>query len=206
MFEFLKNLRARPVSVADQISTLKACGLSCASGEVERGFAAGPARMRYEKQPYLALLTDMGQPVQGAAGEGAEPGAEQYVSNDVWHFDTECIHDDGDYAAIIGRLAALSRGALVVSDLRDRVDVSAGKASVSFRCNGASYRWDATVADDWVDPTILDRCDALLRAGGSGRRFVHIDLQGQDCLIACMTEAEKDMLAERTRLDVRWLT
>ena len=75
----------------------------------------------------------------------------------------------------------------------------------AFRLAGQSYRWDAEVKDDWVDPIILSRFSDLLSRVGRSRRFTYIDLGGQDCLIGCATAQERERLSRETGLKVEWL-
>jgi hypothetical protein len=158
-------------------------------------------REAFEAEPYRRLLVCMG----GRAGNGPRAGATGYASDNIWHFDTECIEDHGAYVAIASRLRDLAGGELPLEDIADYVDVEAGKAHVAFVLAGQSYRWDAEVEGDWVDPTILSRFSALLTQVGRGRRFTYIDLGGQDCLIGCSTPLERDRLATETGLEVEWL-
>ena len=80
-----------------------------------------------------------------------------------------------------------------------------GRGSRSVPSGGQSYRWDAEVKDDWVDPMILSRFSDLLSRVGRSRRFTHIDLGGQDCLIGCATAQERERLSRETGLKVEWL-
>jgi hypothetical protein len=85
-------------------------------------------------------------------------------------------------------------------------NVESGEARVAFRLAGTEYHWDATVNDDWVEPTILSRFAQVLTRVGKSRRFTYINLGGQDCLIGCATAKERSKLAKLTGLNVEWLT
>jgi hypothetical protein len=196
MLNFLKKklFPQPPPTLEAQLATLKACGIAPATPEIGTAVLTTVAAKHARHPPYLALLLEL--------GSDAAPDAN--FSNNVWHFDTECIEDHGDYVAIARRLASLSQGALTLSDLQDHVDIENDLAWLSFRIGDQLIRWELAIDDDWVDPAVFDRFAALLAQSGSERRFVFIDLQGQDCLVACMTTAEKDNLERATDLKMEW--
>lgn len=201
MFEFLKKAFSPSVSLERQLAVLKECGVGCTTSSIEEALINSTLRAKVEKCPYSSLLCILGD----EAEQEQMAGPSGYPSDNIWYFDTECIRDHGDYARIANRLAALSQGALILSDVQDFVDVELQTAWLSFRCHGVDYRWDATVNDDWVDDQIFSKFVVLLESMGAPRRYIHIDLQGQDCLIGCGTPAQKDLLANKTGLKVSWL-
>jgi hypothetical protein len=123
----------------------------------------------------------------------------------VWHFDTECVEDHGDYKKIACRMATLARGQLRLEQIEDFVNVEDGVAWLSFKKDGVVQKWTAKVDGDWVDPAILSQLADLLRSEQAGRRFTSIDLHGQDCLIGCSTPAQREWLDRRTGLKAEWL-
>jgi hypothetical protein len=173
--------------------------MNLAPGVTSEALLARYSREQFEAEPYRLALIAMGS--EGQDGPGGN-----YLSNDIWHFDTECIEDHGSYAAIARRLQTLAHGKLALEAIADHVDIDAGDAWLAFRIGNEEHRWSAEVQDDWVDPTILSRFARLLEAVGSGRRFTYIDLGGQDCLIGCSTADERTRLAKETGLKVDWLT
>jgi hypothetical protein len=201
MFEFLKKRFNPSVSLESQFATLKECGIECATSSIEDALINSLPRGKIEQEPFSLLLCILGD----EADEEKFAGPTGFPSENIWHFDTECIEDHGDYAQIANRLATLSQGDVAISNVRDFVDVESGIAWLSFQCNGVDYRWDAAVNNDWVDEQIFSRFAALLESTGSPRRYIHIDLQGQDCLIGCATSEQKDLLARKTGLKVTWL-
>jgi hypothetical protein len=202
MFEALKKRFSPSVSLESQLFALRECGIECATSSIEEALIASLPRANVERQPYSLLLCVLGD----EAEQKKMAGPNGYPSENIWHFDTECIENHGDYVRIANRLATLSQGALTISDVQDYVDVELATAWLSFRCAGVEYRWDATVNDDWVDEQIFSKFAVLLERAGSPRRFIHIDLHGQDCLIGCATPAQKELLARKTGLGVSWLS
>lgn len=201
MLEFLRNLLAPSISLETQLADLRQCGIAAASPAIERALLAGIARSRVERAPYTHLLCVLGD----AAEQASMAGPAGYPSDNIWHFDTECIAEHGDYVRIARRLASLSQGALAITDVDDVVDVERGIAWLSLRCGGQHYRWDAIVDDDWVDDKILSQMAALLERSGSARRYTYISLSGQDCLIGCATAGELALFNRTTGLKAQWL-
>jgi hypothetical protein len=197
MFKFFKRRSSGRVPFEQQLETLARCGITLAPGVTADALLNVVDREGFEADPYRLLLTCM--------GNQAEDGP-RYLSDNIWHFDTECIEDHGAYVAIARRLTQLAQRELPLEEITDFVDVDARTAHVAFRLDGKSYRWDANVEDDWVDASILSRFAELLEHVGKGRRFTYIDLGGQDCLIGCATAEGKERLARETGLTVEWLT
>jgi hypothetical protein len=186
------------ISLEKQLETLDACGIRLHSEISILNLLDSFGREEYEKEPFVLLLTVMGGELE------AEPFI--YISDDIWHFDTECIEDHNDYVKIAQRLADLAGTALPLEDLKDYVDIEEGEAWVSFKLDGKEYKWKAEVEDDWVDTKIISQFARLLANRGSGKRFTYYDLGGQDCLIGCSTEEEIEKLRSLTGLNFGWLT
>lgn len=111
-------------------------------------------------------------------------------SPNVWHFDTECIEDHGDYARIATRMADMTQGSLVLTDVKDYVDVQAGKAWLEFTCADQPFHIDCEVTDDWVDTGIFRHFVDLLADRDPKRLFFYFDLGGQDCIIGCVERGQ----------------
>jgi hypothetical protein len=136
-------------------------------------------------------------------GGEIERGDFQRVSDDIWHFDAECIEDNGDYARLIERFVALAKGALPITDIRDQVDIENGTAWVEFKLDGQPVHWDLKVSNDWVDPDLYTRMQELAAARGGGKRFF-IEALGQDSLVSFGDPAMKDALSKLSGLDFQW--
>lgn len=201
MFKLFKRNRTDRHSFEQQLSTLASCGIKLAPDVAPEALLESFDREAFEAEPYRLLLVCMG----GEAESESQAGETGYPSDNIWHFDTECIEDHGDYAAIARRMKDLAQGELPLEDITDYVDIEAGEAHVTFRLAGQFYRWDAKVEDDWVDASILSRFSDLLSRVGRSRHFTYIDLGGQDCLIGCATAQEREKLPKETGLKVEWL-
>ncbi len=139
-------------------------------------------------------------------GGTVERGDFRPKSNDLWHFDTECIYTDGDYARIAERLACLSKGALAISNMRDYVRVDKSVAWLEFEFQGKRVHWDFEVKDDWVDTTVFRRFVELFRRIPSDAHFTYGDLGGQDFLIGFATNEQRQALTALTGVKFDWWT
>lgn len=144
---------------------------------------------------YEELLTVLGDEADTPDG---------YWSQDLWHFDPECIAGGDDYVAIAERFRSLARGELPLDHIQARAD--AAETWIAFELDGEEYRWEALFDDDWADPGIIRKFADLLDSRGYGRRFTMLDLGGQDCLIGCATAQEFSRLRLITGLDFCWLS
>jgi hypothetical protein len=185
----------KAVPLDEQLRILAECGVRPAPG-VEPGALTRiltPAQL--ETDPFSLTLTMLGGELDG-----------RFLSDDIWHFDTECIEDTGDYARIARRLVTLAKGELPLEGIDDYVNVEDGEAWIEFSLDGVRQRWEAQVEDDWVDTTIVSRLARLLvDRRASERRFTSIDLGGQSVLIGCATPAERTRFRKLTGLAVGWL-
>ncbi|WP_428303776.1 hypothetical protein [Lacipirellula sp.] len=123
----------------------------------------------------------------GSAQE--EPPWTPYSEN-VWHFDTECIEGDGSYVRIARRMADMTRGSLPLADVQDHVDVDEETAWLSFTCQGKPVRIDCKVQDDWVDPGLFGYFVMLLGRCDPTKVYFYYDLGGQDCILGCVAVSE----------------
>lgn len=192
-------IQRRPkLSVEEQLENLSACGISLKPGMSKDVVFSEYEPEDFVKEPYLLLLIALG----GEAEE--EPFG--FLSSDIWHFDTECIEDHGDYARIAMRMEELAGGDLPLEGIEDYVDVEEGKAWLAFRLDKQDYKWVLEVDNDWVDTNIFSEFDSLLRSRRKNKRFTYLDLGGQDCLISCSTPEQLEKLRITTGLNFQWLT
>ncbi len=191
------RLFRRKVAIQQQLETLGRCGIRPKDGIGINELLESFDREQYESDPYELLLVRL----------GGELEREPYppISDDIWHLDTECIEDHGDYARVARRIQALAKGELPLMDIRDYVDVEAGEAWLAFTIGGREIKWGAKVNHDWLDTDMLDNFRQLLAERGSKRRLTYYDLRGQDCLIGCSTPAEFSDLKKLTGLKFEWL-
>jgi len=111
-------------------------------------------------------------------------------SVNTWHFDTECIEDNGAYVRIAERMAEMTQGSLVLKNIRDRVDIEAGIATLDFEHAGQPVHIDLEVNDDWVDPALFSHFIRLLAISDPAKLYLHHGTAGQDCILACVTREQ----------------
>ena len=201
MFGLLKRKVRGSVPLEEQLQILEKGGIALDSRVRPESLMLFYSREQFEKDPYRLLLCVLG----GEAENESQAGEFGYPSNQVWHFDTECIEDHGAYREIASRMVTLAQGGLPLEQIEDFVEVENGVAWLSFRMDSTTQKWSATIDNDWVDPTILSRLAQLLESRKTGRRFTYVDLQGQDCLIGCATPEQRRWLENSTGLKVEWL-
>lgn len=136
-------------------------------------------------------------------GSNVERGGFERVSDDIWHFDTECIVDHGDYVTLLNRFAILAKGVLPITDMRDFVDIEHGKVWVEFTLDGSKVHWDLEASDDWADPGLYTRLQQLVIPRGAGKRFFIVAL-GQDSLVSFGDDQMKLALSQLSGLTFQW--
>lgn len=173
------------VPLERQLELLAECGLRFVSDEALASCMEEWGRDTLEKTPFELVLVGLGAEFEDSEGQWHPAGT------GVWHLDTECIYDAVDYVKAVKRLANLTRGDVRVEDIEAYFEDTAW---VRFHANGEAVRWDLEVSDDWIDDSLIERFDGLLRAGGSARRICASESEGQDFLLVCPTREEYDRL------------
>lgn len=176
MFGFLKK---KEIAFDKQLQKLSELGISLNQGiEPALLFDEFPEQ-EYLKNPYQLLMISMG-------GEIYKDNQFVNISNQIWHLDTECIEDHGDYTAIIERLKNLTGSQ--IHKINDYVDIENEIAWVSFEYENRQIKWDLKIDDDWIDPAIFDKFMQLI--GNKANKKIVIATLGQDCLVAYLNEEQ----------------
>jgi hypothetical protein len=195
---FLKDMFATPrFPLEEQLVTLAECGIQLRPEFGVETLLEFFPREKFETSRYAGVAITL----------GGESNREPYapLSGNIWHLDTECIEDQGDYTCIAERMKLLAQGELPIENIRDHMDSENGDAWLEFELNGETLHWGARVKGDWIDPEILSNFCALLAGQNGTRRFTYLDLKGQTCLIGCATEEELRKLRKQTGLKFSWL-
>jgi hypothetical protein len=187
----------RNMSLYAQLDQLAACGIAPRDGVGPAELLARHSDRDYETTPFKLLLS--------ALGSDSEEPPSLPLSNNVWLMHAECAARGGDYARVAHRMSTLATDALPIESAHDEFDLGRGVAWLSFALHGQQFRWPAKIEERWIDPLILSRFSALLEAQPTDRRFVCLDLGGQDCLLGCATEAQFAILRKVTGLAFEWL-
>ena len=193
MFGIFKRRSKEPLTLEQKLAILAECGLSLAAPFTVQDLLASWSREQFEEPGFLMTLVGLGMTEE-------QPPWRNHCVN-AWHFDTECIEDHGSYVRIAERMAEMTQGALVLGNVRDRVDVEAGIASLSFEHLGEPVHLDLTVNDDWVDTAVFAHFVRMLARSAPAKVFLYHGTQGQDCVIACVT---RDQFAALKRAGVNF--
>jgi hypothetical protein len=173
------------VTIEQQVAILAEIGVTVNEGLAIDDLIAFEDRDEFELQPYVGLVEALGCEIE------REPFTPK--CNRLWMCDYERIEDHGDYQAVIERLEIMTDCALGLQDIKDYVDViEDDEAWVEFTYRGRTIHWDAEVDNDWLDPFIIVKYDALLKESRSLFRIYsnHTDY-GQVAFFAAFTPEQK---------------
>jgi len=173
-------------TLEQKLDFLAQCGLNLADPFTIDDLLRSQAREDYERPRFARVLTGLGMT------EEQEPWRSHCLN--LWHFDGECIAEDGDYKRIAERMAEMTQGSLTFSSIDDHVDVEKQEAWLSFTFEGQQIRIDCKVENDWVDPAIFGKFVDLLKQSDPSKTYIYYDLGGQDCIIGCVTKEAFDRL------------
>ncbi|HWN99766.1 MAG TPA: hypothetical protein VNS63_10900 [Blastocatellia bacterium] len=172
----------KPETLETKLGVLAKCGLRLAQPFRIDDLLASWDRTDYEKEGYNLVLVGLGMT------EEKEPWRNHCLN--LWHFDTECIEDHGDYKRIADRFVEMAEGSLPLENIRDYVDVERKKAWLSFTFRGNETKIDCKVEDDWVDERVFETFVDVLKQADPSKIFIYYNLGGQDCIIGCVTREQ----------------
>lgn len=193
----LRRLMNRNMTLYAQLDALAECGIAPCEGVGPAELLVRRSEREYETSPFKLLLSELG-------ADSSDP-PHLPMSDSVWHMRAECAARGGDYVKVAHRMATLAADALPIESVHDEFDLRRGVAWLSFTLRGEEFRWPAKIEERWIDPMILSRFAALLEAQETDRRYICLDLGGQDCLLGCATDEQFSTLRKRTGLAFEWL-
>ncbi len=182
MFGLFKKKTAEPLTFEQKIAFLAECGMSLAPPFTMDDLLESWTHEQLEEPGFNMALICLGMTEE-------QPPWRHHCVN-VWHFDTECIEDEGSYVRIAERMAEMTQGSLVLENVRDQVDIESALARLHFELAGKSVHLDFKVNDDWVDPAVLSYFVQVLDVSDPSKVFLYHDNGGQDCIIACVTREQ----------------
>jgi hypothetical protein len=112
-------------TLEEKLAVLEECGLRLAPPFSVDELLQSWNRRDFEKEGFDLVLVGLGMT------EEKEPWRHHCVN--LWHFDTECIEDSGDYKRIAARMMEMSQGSLVLQNIEDHVDTEKNQAWLSSR-------------------------------------------------------------------------
>src|ERR1700742_224977 len=117
MFGIFGKRAKDALTLERKLEILAECGLYLAPPFTAQDLLKSWPREEFEKPGFDLTLVGLGMT------EERPPRSNHSVN--VWHFDTECIEDNGSYLRIAQRMAELTQGSLVIENARDQVDLEA---------------------------------------------------------------------------------
>ncbi|MBP2000296.1 hypothetical protein J2Z69_001315 [Paenibacillus shirakamiensis] len=188
MFRWLRAKR-RP-SLACQYKDLASIGITLKE-KFELSQITMLPSIEYKKLPYLLLLMDLG-------GEFVlENNSFEYLSQDIWYFDQECIDDPNDYISIVERIVDLTKNDLEMQQLH--IYEEQGKVWMTLNVNSKAYRYDFYMNDDWVDLGVFRFFSDILKVEGSHRWFFYSDIDPH-LLVGAFTNNQWHALNQRLNI------
>lgn len=167
-----------PRTLEEKLEALASCGISLRPEFSKDDLLSSWDRAEYEEPGFNLTLVGVGMT--------QEKPPWTHRSTNLWHFDTECIEDNGAYVDIAERMVEMAGGSLPLTDMEDFVDIEEGTAWLAFNLDGKAIKIDCAVKDDWVDPKIFGHFVRLLATKDPTKIFFYYDLGGQDCIIGCL--------------------
>lgn len=187
------GLFSKTVTLEVQLQALAEIGLVPNEGVTESDLTMFEDRAQLERRPYRGLVEVM----------GAELEREPYtpISDRLWMCDHERVEDHGAYREVLMRLEVMTENALGLGGVVDYVDLEQEIAWVEFGFQSARLRWELSVQDDWLDPSIFGRYDRLLEEAGASRRlYSNRTDYGQVELVGAFTLDEKRRFDRLTKI------
>ncbi len=179
MFKLFGNSK---LAVEEQLLNLAPCGLQLSPGVSVDDLFIFHSRAEMEGKPYSHLVEALGYEIE------REPFTP--ICAGMWMCDCERIEDNGAYISVIERLHSMARERLPVTNVHDRVDIENDEAWVEFELLGNKVHWDAKVQDDWLDPYVVVKFDALLGEHTDLRIYSNHTDFGQVAFFGCFTREE----------------
>lgn len=187
--DLLGKRGAKPQKLEDKLAALADCGITIRPPYTLQTLLdrEDGERERLDKDNLIGFLYTLSlTDVIHGDGDEAYPS----LSGQVLTFDTECVEDPGSYAPLIKELAAMTGGALRISNIVDEVECGQAGAELSFDCNGRRVCIAFDQEDDWFAPLVLECLAALLNASGSPLRFFWVDSGDQCAITGCLVSEQ----------------
>ncbi len=197
-YKFLKeNVKKIPkVSFEEQLKAYKELGYKLNSGITKETLLESYDQSDFEDDTWVLMYVTLGSTIE------REPWTP--ITNDCWHFDAECIADNGSYIDILENLKRITKNQLNFENIKDFVDIENQKAWVSFDFKGKNYKWNLRVAGDWVDGALFDKVQELNLQLNNSYKFTSYGL-GQDGVIDYMSEKQMAEFKKMTNIRIKWL-
>jgi hypothetical protein len=189
------GLFKRTVAIEQQLSALAQAGIVVNPGVTESDLTTFKPRAELERKPFAGLVEVLGIELE------REPFTP--ICDRLWMCDFERVEDHGAYRDVVLRLERMTGQALKLSRIEDHVDVEAGTAWVEFDARGERIHWELRVEDDWLDPQVFVKYDALLeRVGSPTRLYMNETDYGQVAFLAAFTSEQMAAFDKLTKIEL----
>ena len=184
---------SKKITLEEQLATLRSVGIALNPGITEQDLLAFEQKEKFERVPYQGIIEVLGIDIE------REPYTP--ITNKLWMCDYERIEDHGAYKDVLVRLELMSGNSLGLTDIKDFVDVENEQAWIEFKYKGDNIHWIMKVDNDWLDPSILVKYDALLKDSRAPVRIYsnHTDF-GQSALLGAFTEQEFQVFSKLSKV------
>ena len=178
---------SKSVKLEDQLARFAELGITQNADTLESDLFAFHTKDELEKKPFKLLAEALGMDIE------REPWTP--ISDRLWMCDFERIEGPGSYQSVIARLERMTHGVLGLTNIKDHVvqfeEDLEDEAWVEFEHRGEAVRWELKVEDDWLDPAILQKYDALLEQSADNHRlFANFSDYGQVAFLAAFTPSQ----------------
>lgn len=182
-----------------RLEALAECGVRLSPGMTAADVAAAgyvEGKSPRWSDPWEHLLSCLGENRDSDSEGDDQPP----LSNDVLTWDSECVYDDGDYAAFVNEVARIAKGHLPARDVVDHI--GADGAWLELTLDDERHRLSLALNGDWMDPETTAHLGRLLEArapdwclGGAS--------MGQAMVLTCLRKDEMAKLEQLTGLKLR---
>ena len=131
-----------------QLAKLAELGLALDPGITIDDLLHSFDREEFEEEPFDLVLFALGIEVE------REPWGRAVCSR-AWNFDTECIHQTGDYVRIVKRLCRVAGEPDLLREVSDSVDLEKKDARLQYKVGDLERNWKVAVNNDWIDPETI---------------------------------------------------
>lgn len=195
-----KSIPKKPrIPFEEQLQNLAGCGIKLRSEFLPEILFEDWTKEEFEKEPFELLLIALGDEKELSDGQWT------FLSDNIWHFDAECIEGNGSYINIAERLRDLAGDDLPLQNIKDYVDIDEESAWLEFTLDSKDYHLNFEVSDDWADTEIFNVFAQLLQNRNPNKNFTYFNFNSQDGLIGCSTSEQLKTIKEITQMDVDWI-
>lgn len=181
------------IMVHEDIAKLKELGIDATAMEedITQSLTAFPAEFMESMEHEQITGMILTHYAQTAYGSGTPQDAS--TPKMFFTFDVECMDIDNMYTNFLNSFSELAKDDLVITDIVEdtgRVDekTGIGVQTISFRCNGKAYQYDATAYNDWFDVGMLTFMNDVISEQNTDKHLYVTSDGYQECIVFYQTQ------------------